>query len=443
MNFKIKLLLLFVILTTSLLAQEEVRFVTYGNQAETKEGDDNANQMIFIKVQKSYSDSLFLRIFDADCGERIDTKFGEFDSETKFSFYGGSGAYSKTVNEYAIVQEERTAGNLIRSENFEIDPFKDNKWYNFSKFQSAQGDTIGDYTYFKLLIEGVNGNDANAFNVTVSSDGKRNILPKGVEIFSFFPTIRLPAKGIFAEIRYFVPAETKSIVVHNFDLARAKLSVVTPFRSGLQLPSSNQDEWASGEVNFEQNEKNTINAVIFEGGNEIPNDATFYLTDEEGLLVPIRLPIYIHKKNNRPIASAAYKILSDCYSVVFDGSSSTEKDDDALDFYWDFGDGTKGEGVRIAHTYQELRNYPIQLIVKDGSGQVGNSALYNFVIEINQPPKANAGKDLIAAPGEPVDFSGSLSSDPDGSVTGYSWEFGEGTRGEGQNIKHECKKTGH
>lgn len=50
-----------------------------------------------------------------------------------------------------------------------------------------------------------------------------------------------------------------------------------------------------------------------------------------------------------------------------------------------------------------------------------------IVAEVNQPPTAVAGPDRSVLIGRPVVFDGSASSDPDGSITAYEWDFGDGT----------------
>lgn len=54
----------------------------------------------------------------------------------------------------------------------------------------------------------------------------------------------------------------------------------------------------------------------------------------------------------------------------------------------------------------------------------------------NQPPLADAGADQTVFSGDTVYFDGSNSFDPDGTIVSYSWDFGDGTTAEGENVDH-------
>ncbi|MFH1943478.1 MAG: PKD domain-containing protein [bacterium] len=429
--------------TTLSLAQEHILMITYGPEARTAEGDDDFKQIIFFQVPQAVSDSLFLRIFDADCGGIVDSPFGDYDTKTRFQLFGGDAAYSSATvrNSYPNAEDIR-AGSLIMSEEIGVDAFKDNKWVNFAHFSPTSGEAVDGNYVFKLVVEGLNGNDGNIFNVAVSLNDKRNSAPEGLRVFSYAPTVRLPSTGIFAEMRFFVPDAVEEITIHNFDLARGKVGVETAFRSNLGVVPSGQDEWAESSVQLEEKERNRLCAVIFEGGTEIPNDASFYVTDTQDKTLPIRLPMYVRTSNNRPVPRVDLKTLSDGYTVIFDGSRSTDNDGDALAFFWDFGDGQTGEGVRIAHTFDERGHYRAELIVSDASGQVGNSALTDFAVIVNDPPKAEAGLDLTGSPGQTLQFDGSGSTDSDGEIKRYAWNFGDGTSGAGVIVSHAFQKSG-
>ncbi len=60
-------------------------------------------------------------------------------------------------------------------------------------------------------------------------------------------------------------------------------------------------------------------------------------------------------------ASGSYPLLVD-----FDGTGSTDPEDDALSYAWDFGDGNNGSGAEISHTYTAQGVYTATLTVDDG-----------------------------------------------------------------------------
>lgn len=61
---------------------------------------------------------------------------------------------------------------------------------------------------------------------------------------------------------------------------------------------------------------------------------------------------------------------------------------------------------------------------------------------VNHPPKADAGPDAVAAPGEKVLFDASASQDPDGKLIAYYWEFGDGNRDKGIQVSHVFRRPG-
>jgi hypothetical protein len=51
--------------------------------------------------------------------------------------------------------------------------------------------------------------------------------------------------------------------------------------------------------------------------------------------------------------------------LIFDGSGSVDAEDENLDYFWDFGDGTTGEGASLTHVFTESGTYNIMLTVID------------------------------------------------------------------------------
>jgi hypothetical protein len=67
---------------------------------------------------------------------------------------------------------------------------------------------------------------------------------------------------------------------------------------------------------------------------------------------------------------------------------------------------------------------------------------YPFLIPPNESPTANAGPDQTVIVGEIVNFDGSSSSDPDGTITSYDWNFGDTNSGTGVSPTHSYDTAG-
>ncbi|OQX23849.1 MAG: hypothetical protein BWK80_23795 [Desulfobacteraceae bacterium IS3] len=416
--------------------------VTYGPDAGTIEGDDDFLQVIFIRIPEQADskagDAVYLRIFDADCGGVLDARYSkEWDTRTRLRLFGGKDAYSLPGLKKAYPsQADISSGELIADETFGEDAFRDNRWYSFAETRLDKGEKIDNFRYFKLIVEGTEGDDGNRFLIAVTRESRRNIPFPGTEIFSFAPTIHLPRDDVFAEIRFFAPADVQEITINNFDLANAFIGLDTAFRANLPIQTSGQNLWAKTTVQLDKNETGRAVAIRFAGGEEMPNDATFYVTDNKDIFLPIQLPVSLQKPNERPMPRIKLDLLADCSAFLFDGSETLDPEGDPLRFFWNFGDNSKDEGMRITHRYEKPGKYEASVIIEDNCGQVNNGIIHGFTVTVNHPPKADAGPDVVAAPGDKLNFDGSLSSDADGKIINYYWDFGDGNKAHGVNAEH-------
>jgi PKD repeat protein len=438
-------ILLFALLGISpALANEPAYLITYGSEAKTVEGDNDFLQIIFIRIpEDSASDRAYIRIFDADCGGRLDDKYsGKWDTRTRFRVFGGKGAWSTPKLKIPFPDKaDLSAGKLLAEAEFGEDPFRDYQWHTFAHLRAEDGEKVGAFRYFRIVVEGRGGNDGNTYLIALSDDSQRNVSPKGAETFNFTPTVRLKKRDAFAELRFFVPKDDQEILVHNFDLPRSEIGVDTAFRENLPVEPAGQDEWKKTAVSLNENEAGRVAAVRFQGGKEMPNDGTFYVSDPKGRLLPIQMPVYlVQKQNLRPEPQISFEAMTDCSPVIFDGSRTVDPEGDALRFFWNFGDGNTGEGVRVSHRYESPGTYNASVVIEDDCGRVNNSILHQFTVTVNHPPVADAGPDRVAAPGEKLEFDGSGSADPDGEVVNYYWDFGDGTRAQGITARRTFKR---
>jgi PKD repeat protein len=437
-------LVLFALLfsTQALFAQATYNFITFGKGASPTDGDDNNFQIFFIKIPDKVTDSLTLRLFDPDCGGTNDQRVGEWNTETEFRLLGGPEAYNDGYS-YDIYGKkiDLLAGKVLAVKKYGIDPYADNEWVDYAKFSPADGAAFEGYHLVKLVVTGLTGDDGNVFNLFVSRSVGKNLSVDGVEVFSLNPTVRVDKKKSDPAIRFRTNSE-QEIEVANFDAAGAPISLETPVRSNISLRSSGDGLWDATPVSLNEFETNKILGIVVGKGVENPNDITFYAKTKSGRYLPFLVPVEEHRSTNRPEISKSIEYLNDCYSVVLDASGTRDKDGDLLEYLWDFGDGTKGTGNRVAHTYTEKKDYTVKLLVTDNSGVIGNASYVVFPVQVNRSPKAQFTFKKNAAPDEKITFDGTNSSDEDGIVEKYSWDFGDASTGEGKIVQHAFDKPG-
>jgi len=127
-------------------------------------------------------------------------------------------------------------------------------------------------------------------------------------------------------------------------------------------------------------------------------------------------------------------------AVLLDGTASTDSDGSISLYSWDFGDGTSGTGAFVNHTYTSSGNFTARLTVTDDEGKTGTAdTLITVTVPkpINQAPKAViTASPLTGKAPLTSSFSGAGSTDPDGTITTYGWDFGDGTTGSGLTVSH-------
>lgn len=71
-----------------------------------------------------------------------------------------------------------------------------------------------------------------------------------------------------------------------------------------------------------------------------------------------------------------------------------------------------------------------------------NPIKQSFQTLFNKPPIAEAGSDKTSLIKKSITFDGTSSTDPDGSIVKYVWNFGDGTVGEGAVVTHMYTNPG-
>lgn len=116
------------------------------------------------------------------------------------------------------------------------------------------------------------------------------------------------------------------------------------------------------------------------------------------------------------------------FSVTFDGSESTDGDNNIVEYAWDFNGDGKGDsfGAKTTHVFDTEGTYEVTLNVSDSDGNIGTSTqnvqvAAQGVIAVLKTDKLNGSAPLT------INFDASSSSYQNGSIASYRWDFGDGT----------------
>jgi PKD repeat protein len=159
-------------------------------------------------------------------------------------------------------------------------------------------------------------------------------------------------------------------------------------------------------------------------------------------------PVTTTVANLPPIGS--FTATPNGLTVIFNASGSRDPDGTILGYQWNFGDGTavlNTASATVTHVFANSGTFMVNLIVLDSQGTVSSVFSQNITVEpipvANQAPVASfvaANTDTTAA------FNATLSTDADGTITSYAWNFGEPTSNTntatGNSVTHVYASTG-
>ena len=117
-------------------------------------------------------------------------------------------------------------------------------------------------------------------------------------------------------------------------------------------------------------------------------------------------------------------------------------------FLWDFGDDSGSSGKTVEHTYKDEGTYTVTLTVVDDDSRIGVAKKDVDIFYRNQAPLASL-EATYGGLGQQVKvnsiafFDGGASSDPDGDVLEFEWDFGDGSTSSLLRPNHEYTSIGN
>lgn len=127
-------------------------------------------------------------------------------------------------------------------------------------------------------------------------------------------------------------------------------------------------------------------------------------------------------------------------------SFSTTGDSAITEHKWTWGDGneTIGGFQNVPHTYNTDGSYTLTLRVTDGNGLFDEATQAITVNAVSNPPPTAVFSRTPSSGEIPltVDFDANASSDSNGSIVSYAWDFGDGNNGTGVTTSHTYTVAG-
>jgi hypothetical protein len=233
----------------------------FGNKAEPSWGDDDFSQTFFFLIPENYNNPVYIRIFDPDITGEHDEINGVFDTETTFEVYGGAECWSDLDAQETEPTGNYKSGNLLSFQSFAQDADYDNQWYTFGPFNPTEGEWVEKWRgrVFKIIIEGIEGDDGNLYRMFLSTEQNENKAVEGANAFAYEYSFRMhnnPAE--VSHIYPFVDDRTVTVQQSNFDWDNDGLiRVVSVARKGQLLKVSGDDNWGEDGFQIVEGEHNT------------------------------------------------------------------------------------------------------------------------------------------------------------------------------------------
>lgn len=235
--------------------------MTFGNRAETSWGDDDFSQAFFFLIPEEYDQPFFIRVFDPDTGGEVDELAGEWDTRSVYEVFGGENVWTEVDARETSPTGNYKSGTMLATRAFTQNPRYDNGWYTFGPFNPAQGEYVEMYKghIFKIISEGVSGDDGNMYRYYLSTNADENRPIEGANAFAYEYSFRM--HNDYEEVAHIYPyveEGTISVRISNFDWDfDGNILVISVARQGRDVRTSGEDHWTDDELRVQDEEIGT------------------------------------------------------------------------------------------------------------------------------------------------------------------------------------------
>jgi hypothetical protein len=263
--------------------------ITYGAQAPTSSGDDDHVQILFFSIPRSYKSSIYLRVYDPDTGGTHDNLNGTANTSTRFSVYGGKEAFTNKEAQRVNPVGKYNSGNLLASKVIGKDEKLNANWLTFGPFNPLQGEESVelDAYIFKLIVEGLEGDDGNQYRCFLSEKAIINRNIEGANAFAYEYTFSLPQNKGVSHIYPFIDKSVISVTQNNFDFDNeGEILIYSVTKNRHPGNASKNNEWAKSNHAMSAEEKNTTLDIQIQKNKEGDSAMCLYITNQYDEAIP-------------------------------------------------------------------------------------------------------------------------------------------------------------
>ncbi|MFO8000754.1 MAG: hypothetical protein R6U46_05885 [Marinilabilia sp.] len=267
--------------------------VTFGGEGDTGWGDDDFTQIIFFSVPEDHENPIFIRVYDPDTGGAIDEQKSDWDTLMRFSVYGGEEACSEEDARRTNLEGNYLSGNLLGTKVFDQSSRYDENWYTFGPFNPTEGELLPEYGgyIFKLVVEGLEGDDGNLYNLFLSTENDENREVEGA--FAFYFKYKFRLHNDVDEVSHIYPYITSDVVAikqSNFDWDNdGIIRIISPAKNGEEVAVSGEDEWEESRHEISEDDHNSsLDIQMIKRKSKLikDNNVVIFLENQYGELMP-------------------------------------------------------------------------------------------------------------------------------------------------------------
>lgn len=129
--------------------------------------------------------------------------------------------------------------------------------------------------------------------------------------------------------------------------------------------------------------------------------------------------------------------------IFLDARQSVAPEGKISQYTWFVDNRKVAEGDTATITISEPGDHTLQLLVKDDSGFEEAQSILTKKIHLNFAPTPKwSASSLVATPNQPITFDATRSSDKDGKIKAFLWQFADGSTAKGAIVKKQFAAAG-